>query len=260
MKTTVFAAGVIVSLPIVYLQAAHAESNGVFSLETGMDYNTGKYGGTQSTNILYVPVTGKYQSKSWSLKLTVPYLRITGPGNVINVINGFAVTGTTSAPVTRSGMGDVVAAVTGNAYNGGVSGLKVNLTGKVKFGTASVAKGLGTGANDYAFQADLFESIGKFTPFGTFGYKVYGSPPGFTLNNAFYGLLGSSYKFTPETSGGALLTYSQKITAKGAPHEQALLFVTRRVEKYWKVQGYALKGFTKSVPDWGIGATVGYQF
>jgi len=31
------------------------------SLTTGFDYSTGKYGGTTSTNILYIPVTGKVE-------------------------------------------------------------------------------------------------------------------------------------------------------------------------------------------------------
>src|SRR5271169_2766734 len=109
MKNAILAASLIAPLVIVPVHSAYAAEGGKFSLETGMDYNTGKYGGTQSTDILYIPVTGKYQGQSWTLKLTVPYLRITGPGNVIDVINGVAPPGSfTTAPVTRSGLGDVV--------------------------------------------------------------------------------------------------------------------------------------------------------
>jgi hypothetical protein len=261
MKNAMLAASLVSSLSLVPVQAAHAIGDGRFSLETGMDYNTGKYGGTQSTDILYVPVTGKYQGKEWTLKLTVPYLQISGPANVI-AINGAGLTGAaaTNTRSTRSGLGDVVAAVTHNAYNGGSSGLVVNLTGKVKFGTASSANGLGTGKNDYSLQSDLYRVVGNLTTFGTLGYRVYGSPAAYTLNNAFFGWLGVSYKFGQETNGGIMLSGGQKITATGSSRQEVILFVNHKFEKAWKTQGYVLKGFTNGVPNWGAGATLAYLF
>ena len=260
MKNAILAASLFASFATASVHLAHAEESGKFSLETGMDYNTGKYGGTQSTDILYVPVTGKYQGKSWTLKLTVPYLQITGPGSVISLINGMGPTGVAAAntPVTRSGLGDVVVAATHNAYNGGPSGLMINLTGKVKLGTASSTKGLGTGKNDYALQSELYQVTGNLTTFGTLGYKVYGNPVGYNLNNVFYGSLGGSYKFDQETNGGIMLNLGQKVTARGSSRLEALFFVSHKLDKTWKTQGYVLKGFTNGVPDWGVGATVAY--
>ncbi|MEO8343023.1 MAG: hypothetical protein ABI536_04305 [Gallionella sp.] len=259
MKNAILAASLFASFATT-IHLAHAEEGGKFSLETGMDYNTGKYGGTQSTDILYVPVIGKYQGKSWTLKLTVPYLRITGPANVINIMNGVSVTGGANTPLTRSGLGDVILGATHNAYTSGASGVMINLTGKVKFGTASSAKGLGTGKNDYALQADLYKTTGSLTNFGTFGYKIYGSPIGYTLNNVFYGSLGVSYKFKPETNGGLVLALGQKTMATGSTHIEMLFFVNHKLDKNWKAQGYMLKGFTNGVPDLGAGASIVYLF
>lgn len=262
MKNAILAASLFASFATAIVHLAHAEEGGKFSLETGMDYNTGKYGRTQSTDILYVPVTGRYQGKSWTLKLTVPYLQITGPATVISMINGVNLTGTaaTNTPLTRSGLGDVIASATHNAYNGGASGLMVNLTGKVKFGTASSIKGLGTGKNDYTLQSDLYQVTGDLTNFGTFGYKIHGSPVGYKLNNVFYGSLGGSYKFNQKTNGGMMLNLGQKSTATGSSHIEAILFVSQKFDKDWKAQGYVLKGFTNAVPDWGVGATIAYLF
>lgn len=261
MRHAIFTSCMLASVALLHPDAARADEGGRFSLETGADYNTGKYGGTQSTDILYVPVTGKYQDKEWTLKLTVPYLRISGPGNVV-AINGLGVTGAATAAnrPTRSGLGDVVMAATHSIYNGGPSGLMINLTGKVKLGTASSSKGLGTGENDYALQSELYRTTGNLTTFGSFGYRVYGSPAQYSLNNTFYGSLGGSYRFAPETYGGVLLNGGQKITATSSSRLEALLFVNHKIEKNWKSQGYLLKGFTNSVPDWGLGATVAYLF
>ena len=263
MKRTFLAASFIPLFSFAFVPAVHAEGAGKFSLETGMHYNSGTYGGTQSTDILYVPFTGKYQGKSWTLELTVPYLQITGPGNVISVINGVGLTGasgTSSTPVTRSGLGDVVASASHNVYNGGASGFFVNLTGKVKFGTASPSKGLGTGKNDYSLQSDIYQVTGKLTTFGTIGYRVYGRPSGYTLNNAFFGWVGGSYKFAPDTDAGMMLELGQKVTPTTSNRTEALLFVSQKLDRHWKAEGYVLKGLTHSVPDWGAGATLAYHF
>jgi len=57
-----------------------------FSLGAGFAYSTGKYGNAASTGILYLPVTGKYESGNLTLKLTVPYISVTGPGGVVQGI------------------------------------------------------------------------------------------------------------------------------------------------------------------------------
>jgi hypothetical protein len=259
MKNAILTAGLVTSFALFPIHAAHAEADGKFSLETGMDYSTGKYGGTQSTDIQYVPFTGKYRSREWTLKMTVPYLRITGPSNVVNGV-GQTATSTTSTRTSRSGLGDVVVAATRNVYSGGAKGVMVNLTGKVKFGTADRAKGLGTGKNDYALESSIYQAFGDLTAFGTLGYKVYGSPAAYQLRNTFYGSFGGSYKYDHATSTGAMFIVGQKVSAISSSRAEALIFVNHKLAKSWKTQGYALKGFTRSVPSWGCGASVNYSF
>lgn len=54
-----------------------------FALSAGADYSSGKYGGTQSTNILYTALTAKVDSGRFSYKATVPWIRVTGNGVII---------------------------------------------------------------------------------------------------------------------------------------------------------------------------------
>ncbi len=65
----------ICSCPIVL-------ANG-FSFSTATDFTTGNYGGATSTDIWYVPFTARYDKDRASFRVIVPYLNITGPGNVI---------------------------------------------------------------------------------------------------------------------------------------------------------------------------------
>lgn len=241
--------GMITAAALATLPVA-AESG--FSLTSGLDYSTGKYGGTESTDILYIPFTGQYEADKYTLKLTVPYLQVTGPGNVVRDVGQI---GTASKTRTRqSGLGDIVVAGTYNMYDGRANGTLVDVTAKIKFGTADDTKGLGTGKNDYALQADLYKTLGKNTVFGTLGYKVMGSPAGVTLNNVFYASLGAGHQYSQETSAGLILDLREKASATGSAQQELTAYVSHRLGKTWKAQAYAVKGFSNGSPDWGAGA------
>ena len=229
-----------------------------FSLTTGLDYSTGKYGGTESTDMLYIPVAGKYEADKYTLKLTVPYLQVTGPGNVVRDVGQIGPASTTRTK--QSGLGDIVVAGTYDMYGGHANGTFVDVTAKIKFGTADEAKGLGTGKNDYALQADLYKTFGKNTVFGTLGYKVLGSPPGVTLNNVFYASLGAGHQYSQETSAGLILNLQEKAFPTGFPQQELTAYVSHKLGKTWKAQAYAVKGFSNGSPDWGAGAMFSVAF
>ena len=240
-------------------QVTFAEDAGVFSVTSGVDYSSGKYGSQDRTDITSIPVIGKYEVGSWVLKLTVPYVSITGPGNVSPGIGKFKNT-TTTKRSTESGLGDIVAAATYNVYNGSNGGPAVDVTGKVKFGTADDKKGLGTGENDYIGQVDLYQAFGDFTALGTLGYRVYGDTSTAPLDNVFFGSVGGSYKIAPGTSAGVIYDYRPAITSNGSAISEATAFVNHKISDNWKAQAYLVKGFSSGSPDYGVGALVSYVF
>ena len=240
-------------------QVAFAEDAGVFSVTSGVDYSSGKYGSQDRTDITSIPVIGKYEVGSWAFKLTVPYVSITGPGNVSPGIGKFKNT-TTTQRSTESGLGDIVAAATYNLYNAANGGPAIDVTGKVKFGTADDKKGLGTGENDYMGQVDLYQSFGDFTALGTLGYRVYGDTSAAPLDDVFYGSVGGTYKIAPGTSAGVIYDYRPAITSNGSAVSEATAFVNHKINDHWKAQAYLVKGFANGSPDYGVGALVGYVF
>lgn len=228
------------------------------TMTTGVDYSSGTYGGTQSTDMTYLPIIGKYETGKWTLKLTVPYISITGPGNVVPNLG--TVTANTSARSTHSGLGDVIASVSRTVYYSRTTQTLVDLTGKVKFATADQTKGLGTGKNDYAAQVDVYKLMGKLTPFATVRYNVLGNPSGYALHNVWYGAIGGAYRLTPQTSGGVMVDLRQKSSAAGAPHRDLIVFLSHALDTKWKLQGYMVKGFANGSPDWESGAMIAYHF
>lgn len=252
-------ASVLSAMIVVSTQAVAGDSNSNFSLTTGLDYSSGKYGGTESTDILYIPLTGRYETGRWAFQLTVPYVRITGSGNVTQ--GGIVLRSAQTTRTTEEGLGDVVAGATYNAYSEtGPNPLLIDLTGKVKFGTADEKKGLGTGANDYSAQMDMYKTVGKFTALGTVGYKVMGDAPGLQLDNVFYGSVGGVYKFSELTSGGLILDMRQKVTPTGASQRGLTAFVSHKINQDWKAQCYVVNGFSDASPDWGGGAMLTRSF
>jgi len=249
-------AAVLGSTALPFATAAWAE-NGKFSLASGFDYSTGNYGTASTTDIFSIPVIGKFSTGPWIFKLTTPYIRISGTGAVIPGTGAVGTGGT--ARSTQSGLGDTVAAVTYSLYDENSSAPGIDLTGKVKLATADA--GLGSGANDYSAQMDVYRTLDKFTAMGTLGSKVLGSPGnGISLNTVIYGSFGGAYQFSGNTSGGVDFSLAQTPSALSIRQQELTAYVNYRIDKHFKAQGYVLKGYASGSPDSGVGGLITYGF
>ena len=244
-KTRNPAASLCVLTGLLLSSAQAAET----TVSIGIDYNTGDYGGDESTDIVYVPLIVKYETGPWIGKLTVPYIRITGPGDVIPDIG--RVGPGTATRRTEQGLGDVVASLTRAVYSG--QNLLLDATGKVKFATANEDRNLGTGENDYSAQVDAYLPAGKLTPLATLGYRVLGDPPGTNLDNVFYASAGFTYAVDKGLNAGAIFDYREASSARAEARRELLLFASKKLQPGWSLQGYGIRGFSDDSPDWGVG-------
>ena len=253
--TTLFAASI--SLLTI---GSNAES--AFSLTSGVDYSSGRYGQSESTDITYVPFIGKYETGNTTLKLTVPWVKITGPGDVVGGGSPI-VLGSSNRPVTtQSGLGDVVFSATQTIAQFGESNpLLLDMTGKVKFATASTSKGLGTGENDYTLELDAYKSINKaVTIFGDVGYKKLGDPSGINLNDVWFSSAGFSYKLNSATSAGMMADIRQATLDTNQPLRELTVFLTHKFNTTYKLQSYITSGNTDASTDLGGGVMLGITF
>ena len=260
-------------------QAAHADDSSTLKVGTGIDYTSGKYGSSTTTDITQVPFTLGYDVGDWSLKLTLPYIHVTGADNVIPGIgpvvntnpkgrgkgkkNGQVVPTPTLAPTSTgsaSGLGDIIAAATYEAYSNKAANFGIDVTGKIKFGTADADKGLGTGKNDYTVAVDTYKGFGAWTVFGGVSYTWLGSTQYIRLNNVFGANIGASYKLDNKSSIGAYYDYREKASSTSFTRNELTGYYSHKFASAWKAQAYATKGFTDGSPDWGVGATVVYSF
>lgn len=248
---------------IVLAMPGIAAAQGQFSLGTGVDYSSGDYGADEDTDILYVPLNARYDTERWFFRLTVPYIRIRGPGDIVLGPDGEPIdTGSDggAARETEDGLGDIVAGVTYNILPPTESGYIADIGAKVKFGTADEDKNLGTGKEDYTVQGDLYKTIGRWTALGTLGYRWLGDPSGFDLKNGFLATIGAIYKFTDDTSGGVLFDYRERSSSAGESLRELTAYIGTRLTPDLRLQLYAVTGFSDSSADWGAGAAVTYGF
>jgi len=239
---------------VLALLVPAAAAAGQFSLTTGFDYTTGKYGNAVATDIVYIPITGKYATGKWTFKLTVPYISITGPDLV--TLNG-RFTPITQSTVRRtdSGLGDVLAAAGYNFYSG--DALDLDAVGKVKFGTADFNKGLGTGKNDYSGELDAYYTMGRTMLFGTLGYRVYGSPVAdVVLSNAPYDAVGITRRLNEKNKAGVMLSELKANSIYTGDQREVTVFYAHKAAPGRKIFLHATKGLTDSSPDFGFGATI----
>jgi len=269
---------IVGGLLLIGAPVAHAATtdSGRFSLSAGADYSSGKYGTDTTTDIWSVPVAAAYQTDRWTFKLTVPYINISGAGNVIpgvgKVNNGNPKGrgrgnggGTTPAPGTAasgsaSGLGDITASAGYELFGSADRTFGLDLTGKVKFGTADENKGLGTGKNDYGLSLDTYKVSGGWTAFGGVGWMKYGSSQYIQLKNGFNANIGADYKLGASDNIGAYYYYRERIADSGAAQSELTGYWNHKFNDSLRVQAYALAGFADGSPDYGVGASLKYSF
>jgi hypothetical protein len=84
---------------LVALLSTNVYADG-FSASVGGDYSTGKYGTSDSTDVFYMPISASYATGRMTYRLTVPFLRVTGPGDFVP--GGLAGSGSGSTVVTTT--------------------------------------------------------------------------------------------------------------------------------------------------------------
>jgi hypothetical protein len=232
-----------------------------FSVGAGGEYSTGDYGGGESIDETYVPVNFVFDSPRVTARVTVPYLAVRAPeGTVTEGPDGEIVIG--EGPVTtQSGLGDVIAALT--VYDVLVLGqgdFAMDLTGKVKFGTASVDDGLGTGEEDYFLEASAFRFFDRFSLLGLAGYAARGDPPGVDLQDGFYGSLGGTWRTGEDSRVGLFYDYRESsVEGSDAPQEVSATWFSL-LRPQWGASAYVLAGIGDSSPDWGAGLALTARF
>ncbi|MGB5722329.1 MAG: hypothetical protein WBM34_16680 [Woeseiaceae bacterium] len=252
---TLRAAGLFGIVFIAMSTNAQAEDEvSAISWSTGIEYSTGTYGGTEDIEDTYVPVTVRIRTERAAFELTVPYLSVTAPAGTTITDPGNQPVPGSGPTVTESGMGDIIAGATlYDVLYSDALGMALDLTGKIKFGTADKDKGLGTGEQDFTVRADVYKFFEQFTLMGSAGYKFRGDPADVDLDNVILGSIGGALTVTDDTRIGLMFDYRESAIAESDDVSELSAFLAHNWNDTWHMQLYAFSGFTDSSADWGVG-------
>ena len=230
-----------------------------FGFTTGLDFSSGKYGQSEATKIKYIPFTGKYEYDRWLIKLTIPWVEIDGSSGATGGESKVILERNTNKHTRESGLGDIVSSITYTAFESNEYKFILDAGAKVKFGTASVSKGLGSGENDYAFQLDAYKTLDKLTFMSTVGYRVIGNPGNseYSLQNVWFGSMGAAYRIDAKNSAGLFVDLREAAWEYNTNIREYTVYYSHRFNSTYNLQSYITTGDTTSSVDFGAGIMLG---
>jgi len=234
----------------------YQEDAGRITLTTGIDFSSGDYDQVEETDIWYVPLSLKYERGPWIAKVTIPYIRIEGGGDVVGGVEGPIIIGGGGARTSQQGLGDVIAALSYVLYPPTSLLPVAEFTGKVKFGTADEDEALGTGENDYTAQLDLSKAFGRLTPFGTVGYRWLGAPAGVALDDVLFASAGLGLKITSWLSVGAIYDFKQGSLDTTDDARELVPYLSLKLSDSLTLGSHTVIGLSDSTPDVSVGFNI----
>jgi hypothetical protein len=259
MKQWIFPAAILLAMS----GSVWAEDDSYLAMSIGLERSSGNYGGSSTTDITSIPLSLRYATDDWSVKLSVPYLFVTGDGSVVVGSGGHGrrstpTTSTTTTRTTSSGLGDVVAFASYSLLRSEAGDAGLDVAARIKFGTASLK--FGSGENDYAVQASTYVAFGDLTPSLMLGYEKLGSTATVPLDNAAYGSVGLDYVLSDESNMGVEYWYAQQASATGYAQKELSMYAATQVGEDSYLRAFVMKGLSDGSPDTGYGVSLSSGF
>ena len=252
-------------------------------LSTGVNYSTGSYGEVTDTKVISAPVALKYRNGDFSIRVSVPYVRVDGLGSLIetpegsgggsgrgrgrggdnsgsgsgsgNSGSGGSGSGGgeviddngTNVRSKRSGLGDVVIAATYSFDLG--SNFYIDATSKVKLPTASTAKRLGTGEIDITPALDLVKEVGPATFYVHGRRKFAGKPTGSLIRSTWGAGAGASVRANDTLTLGADYDWQQSSLTGNSATSDVSGWASVRLNSKINLSAFASTGLNSNSAD-----------
>ncbi|MGV8941196.1 MAG: transporter [Lysobacter sp.] len=261
---------------IAFAAALAALSGASHAAETrfaiGADYSTGDYGSETTTEILSIPVTAQLDTGNWTLRASVPWLRVSGDPNVVPGVGlvdnlnptgrgrgGLLGGGTANTPQRgeASGVGDLTLHAGYAVPTGAAVGVDLGVNAKIA--TADKDKGLGTGANDYGLSVDLYRDFSDTLLFGGVGYTWLGDSEYIETASVASANVGIA-RAVGSGRLGVMLDHRKATSNAFDDRREVTGFYNVGTGTGPRVQLYASHGLTDGSPDWGAGVAVSTGF
>jgi hypothetical protein len=268
---------------------------GAFRVTAGVDYSSGKYGDTTKTRVVSAPLGLKYSNGPVTVRVSVPFVHVDGPGSLLVTPEGRGGGGSGSG--SNSGSGSSGGGGSGNSGSGssgsgssrgsgniqgggadrkvsGIGDVNVSLTysfdlgddtyfdvtGKVKLPSASRAKRLGTGKTDYVAAAELSKTFGKVDVYAG-GYRRFaGSRAANPVRDSWGASTGLGVKPSEGLRLGIDYDWQEAAFIGGRSSSEITGSANVRLSSDTNLNLYASTGLNAASSDIGAGLQISYRF
>lgn len=245
---TLVLAGTIIA-PGFGIGAAQAETRVNFS--SGVDYSTGDYGRTESTDVVSIPLAARVSAERWSFRASMPLLSVTGPADVSDDEAGG---GGAARTGTETGLGDTTLSVTRAFRNVGDSDFFVDVTARVRAPTGDEDKGLGVGVVDYAALAQAGILTRRASVYATIGRRFLGDPnDGADRHDGWQAAIGGWMRAGEKARVGGSYTWRDATYDNLDDPSEVSGFVSYRASDSLRVSFSLGAGLSDSSPDFRAG-------
>ena len=255
-------------------------TRGRLTLRIAPEFSSGDYGDDSDTDVWYVPLSVRYQFTEFpltsyqydrlTLGVTIPYIRVNGPGGVVGGTGGPidihgqerspAVLGDSTTASDEAGLGDILLKLFYHLLPAPSSKLPwLTVSGKIKIPSASESKGLGTGEADYTLFSELYQPLGAWGIFAGGGYRFMGDPEDFDLNDRWLASAGFDVQLASAVSAGLSYDYRESTTSSSAAAHELSPWLSFGVFGAFRIEPYGLIGLSSGSPDYGLGVRLSWS-
>ncbi|MGE0741125.1 MAG: hypothetical protein AB7O98_07260 [Hyphomonadaceae bacterium] len=235
------------------------------TLSTGVDVSTGDYGRDADTEVISVPMSVRVSHDRWSVRVSVPYLTITGPADVADIVvgDGGVSEGDAGGAVTRTGtvrgLGDTTIAVTRNFRHVGPREGYLDITGRVRLPTGDEEDGLGVGVTDYALATEYGISGREGGGYVGVGRRFLSDRGTMDRNDGWQLNLGAWRYLGRRTTLGVDGYWRESSFEGGEDPAEVGGYVAHRFNENWRATASLNAGLSDASPDLNFGVRVSWR-
>ncbi len=215
------------------------------------------------------------ETENYTFEINIPYIQRTAPSGTIahgdhNEHKSKPATAVPAPIVSNAGLGDVTTSLQYAVLKEENAPLSLSVKGGFKLATADLAKGLGTGQNDYSAELKASKSLGEFTGDASIGYALLGSPGVVKIdektnssntilfNNILFGSVGGTYGFKEHLETNVKLDMGQAAVAGGFQQRDLSAAIDYKFSKNRSLHMQVMKSITAGLNILGAYASLSF--
>jgi hypothetical protein len=233
---------------------------------TGIDFSTGEYGGSRSTDLITVPFSAKaYFGGDWSVRASIPFLTVHGPANVVTFgedgVGGSGEVGGGSGENTgtSTGFGDTSVTVTKSFNRIGGGAMYIDAKARVRLPTGDEDEGLGVGAWDFGLDGEVGGVWRGHGVYASLGRRFRGDSDVFERRDGWVASVGGWVVTGERTHVGAFYGWNEHSLAGFDDRQDIGGYMSYRLTNEFKLQGTVVAGLTDTTAKYQVGLLLIYR-